>query len=365
MVSSSSKAASKRRPATLSAAPAAKAAQSAGLRHVSNPAAGFRRIKRGQSFRYLSRDGRPLSDTRHLERIRSLAIPPAWTEVWICPFPTGHLQATGRDARGRKQHLYHPDWRSHRDAEKYDRLIELAHSLPRIRRRTKRDLTQRGLPQSKVLAAIVRLMQVTLIRVGNPEYRRQNNSVGLTTMRDGHARVNGSAVEFDFRGKSGVRHRIACEDERLAKVVRQCRDLPGGELFQYVDESREPRTVSSADVNAYLRTISGRDLTTKDLRTWAGTVLAASALAQCEPCTSQRHGRRVIARVVEQVAERLGNTRAICRKSYVHPGVFDSYLEGSLCRMLSVTPAIAGVRGLSAQERAALSFLKRRRQRAG
>jgi DNA topoisomerase-1 len=347
-----------KRPSLLASAAGMESAKLAGLRYVKVEASGFGRTRHAHGFRYLNADGGPLSDARHLQRIRSLAIPPAWTDVWICPWPSGHLQATGRDARGRKQHIYHPDWRAIREARKYDRLLEFARTLPRIRRRTRRDLAQTGLPRSKVLATIVRLLQATLIRVGNEEYLRQNNSIGLTTMRDGHARVNGSSVEFKFRGKSGVRHSIACEDERLVKIVRQCRDLPGRDLFQYVDDTGTPCTINAADVNAYIREISGCDFTTKDFRTWAATVLAASRLAKCEPCASARQARRLIAKVVSEVAERLGNTPTICRKSYVHPQVFDSYLDGSLCRGLAV-PTRDGVKALSAKERAVFSFLRR------
>jgi len=269
-------------------------------------------------------------------RIRSLVIPPAWTNVWVCPDPRGHLQATGRDARGRKQYRYHPKWREVRDEDKYGRLWEFGHALPAIRRRIGRDLARPGLPRDKVLAAVVKLLETTFIRVGNEEYARQNHSFGLTTMRDSHVRVVGAKVKFMFRGKSGVQHQLELTDRRLARIVKQCRDLPGQELFQYVDEKGAVVDVGSADVNAYLKDVTGMEFTSKDFRTWAGTVLAAKLLCACEPCssTSSAAAKKSVAAAIDQVARQLGNTRAVCRKCYVHPAVIESYLDGTITRAM-------------------------------
>ena len=269
-----------------------------------------------------------------LARIRALVIPPAWTDVWICPDPRGHLQATGRDARGRKQYRYHPRWREVRDEDKYGRLHEFGRVLPSIRRRIARDLRRPGLPREKVLAAVVKLLETTFIRVGNEEYARQNRSFGLTTMRDGHVRVSGSSVRFLFRGKSGVEHELALDDRRLARIVRQCRDLPGQQLFQYRDANGAVVDIGSGDVNAYLREVTGTDFTSKDFRTWAGTVLAAKLLCACEPCRSATAAKKTVAGAIDEVAKRLGNTRAVCRKCYVHPAVIDAYLDGSITRAM-------------------------------
>ena len=288
-------------------------------------------------------------------RIRSLVIPPAWTDVWICPDPRGHLQATGRDARGRKQYRYHPRWREVRDEDKYGRLPEFGRALPTIRRHVASDLNRAGLPRRKVLAAIVKLLETTFIRVGNEEYAKQNRSFGLTTMRDGHVRVSGSKVRFLFRGKSGVQHALELDDRRLARIVKQCRDLPGQELFQYVDEDGAVADVSSEDVNAYLKEITGTDFTSKDFRTWAGTVLAARLLCECEPCASATAGKKAIAAAIDQVATRLGNTRAVCRKCYVHPAVIESYLDGTIARAMGK---------LTESETALLRFLEGRAKRA-
>jgi DNA topoisomerase-1 len=289
---------------------------------------GIRRIGRHNRFRYVDVHGRTVSDRAELQRIKALVIPPAWTDVWICRDPRGHLQATGRDARGRKQYRYHSRWREVRDEVKYGRLVTFARTLPRIRRRTCADLRRRGLPKAKVLAAVVQLLEKTLIRVGNEEYARENRSIGLTTMRDQHTRINGSSVRFEFRGKSGVQHAVDLRDARLARIVRACRDLPGYELFQYVDEEGRREVIDSADVNAYVREISGDDFTAKDFRTWAGTVLAAGALSELAPFSSTAQARRNVVRAVEAVAKRLGNTKAVCRKSYIHPAIFDAYLDG-------------------------------------
>jgi len=315
------------------------------LRHVEDrTTGGIRRIGRPGQFRYVAPNGRRIGDARELQRIRALAIPPAWTDVWICPDPNGHLQATGRDARGRKQYRYHPRWREIRDEVKYGRMVPFARALATIRRRTAADLRKPGLPREKVLAAVVQLLEKTLIRVGNEEYARENHSFGLTTMRDQHARISGSKVHFEFRGKSGVKHAVDLEDRRLARIVKACRDLPGYELFQYIDEDGGRQVIDSADVNEYLKQITGQPFTAKDFRTWAGTVLAVGELAACERCQSAAHGKRMINRAVEAVARRLGNTRAVCRKSYIHPAVFEAYLAGRplRCDEASIVETIRG-----------------------
>jgi DNA topoisomerase-1 len=310
------------------AAALAEEARNAGLRYTSDAAPGIRRQARGKSFVYRRADGRRVKDIPTLARIKRLAIPPAWTDVWISPHENGHIQATGRDARGRKQYRYHGDWRQQRDENKFGRMIAFARALPRIRRRVKRDLARRGMPREKVLATVVRLLEATLIRVGNDEYARQNDSYGLTTMRNHHARVAGSHVRFTFRGKSAKRHEISLHDPQLARIVRSCQEMPGQELFGYEDEDGTPRDVGSQDVNEYLRAISGEDFTAKDFRTWAGTVLAAIALREFETVAHQAQAKKNIVAAIEAVARLLGNTPAVCRKCYVHPEVLDSYLAG-------------------------------------
>jgi DNA topoisomerase-1 len=307
-------------------------AKAAGLRHVCDAAEGIRRRKAGNGFRYLRPDGSAVRDRETLIRIRALAVPPAWRDVWICPRDDGHLQATGRDARGRKQYRYHARWREARDESKYGRMPAFAKALPAIRRRVRQDLALPGLPREKVLATVVRLLETTLIRVGNDAYARQNDSFGLTTLRERQVRVRGARLQFRFRGKSGVQHDIELADARLAKIVRRMQDLPGEELIQYIDDSGETRRLESADVNAYLQHITGDDFTSKDFRTWAGTVLAARALRQSGPFASQAQARRNLALAIDGVARQLGNTKAVCRKCYVHPAVIDAYLEGSLAQ---------------------------------
>jgi DNA topoisomerase-1 len=310
-------------------------AREASLCYVTDGMPGITRLKRKQQkFDYIDPRGKRVRDSSLLDRIRRLAIPPAWEAVWICPREDGHLQATGRDARGRKQFRYHEDWRKVRDATKYDRMIAFGRALPRIRRRVTRDLARRGLPREKVLATVVRLLETTLIRVGNTEYARANNSYGLTTFRDRHVNVSGSKINFYFRGKSGKRHVIKLENPRLAKIVRQCRDLPGYELFQYVDETGGPVSISSNDVNDYLREITGAEFTAKDFRTWAGTVLAARAFQEFKRFSTKMEAKHNILKAVEAVARMLGNTPAICRRCYVHPVVLDTYLDGTLVRRL-------------------------------
>jgi DNA topoisomerase-1 len=332
-----------------------------GLAWTNDGDPGLSRRPARHGFDYRDAGGRAVRDPAVLERIRRLAIPPAWTEVWICPNPRGHLQATGRDARGRKQYRYHPKWREVRDGTKYGRLIEFARALPRIRRRTESDLRAAGLPRSKVLAAVVKLLEKTFIRVGNDEYARTNRSYGLTTMRDGHVRIRGSRVQFVFRGKSGVAHELELDDRRLAKIVRQCRDLPGQELFQYRDAQGRVVDIGSADVNAYLKEVTGEAFTSKDFRTWAGTVLAATLLRQCEAAASEREAKKNVVQAIEQVAAQLGNTRAVCRKCYVHPAVIDSYLDGSIGGNGTRARAVARAIGrLTDAEKAVLGLLQRR-----
>ena len=355
------------RRAAVSAPPdPVESAKLAGLRYVSDETTeGIRRIGRQNRFRYVSPAGRTIADRAELQRIRALAIPPAWTAVWICPNPLGHLQATGRDVRRRKQYRYHPRWRIVRDEVKYGRMIAFAHALTRIRARVDADLKRTGLPRNKVLAAVVQLLEKTLIRVGNEEYARENNSFGLTTMRDEHAKVAGASVRFAFRGKSGIEHAVDLHDRRLARIVKACRDLPGYELFQYVDADGERQVIDSADVNDYLREISGEDFTAKEFRTWAGTVLAATALAGLRAFTSNAEAKRNVVRAVESVAKRLGNTRTVCRKCYIHPAIFDAYLDGATIRTVRARAArlARSGRALSDEEAAVLGILEARLKR--
>jgi DNA topoisomerase-1 len=309
-------------------------AKAAGLRYATDQRPGIRRVRSGKGFRYFDPEGHSIRDRETLDRIKSLAIPPAWEKVWICPSPLGHFQATGRDEKGRKQYRYHPRWRQVRDSAKYDRMMAFGRSLPRIRDAIDRDLSLPGLPRRKVLAAVVRLLERSLIRVGNDEYARDNESFGLTTLRDKHVDLNGSTIEFRFRGKSGIRHEIALHDARLARIVRRCQELPGQELFQYVDESGAIEDVDSADVNEYLREITGSDFSAKDFRTWAGTVLAAMALQEFESFDTKAQAKKNVVRAIERVAERLGNTPTVCRKCYVHPALLEAYQDGSMIEAL-------------------------------
>jgi DNA topoisomerase-1 len=301
-----------------------------GLRYVTDAMPGIGRRRVGRGFTYLDAEGRRIRDAETLARIRALAVPPAWTDVWICPVPTGHLQATGRDARGRKQYRYHDRWRTVRDETKFERLLEFGLALTPIRRHIDRDLAAPGLSLEKVLATVVRLMDVAFARVGNLEYARDNRSFGLTTLRDRHVDVRGARVRFEFAGKGGKPHLFDIEDHRLARIVRRCRDLPGQELFQYVDGAGRRRPIGSGDVNDYLREAAEGEFTAKDFRTWAGTVVAAKTLAVMGPSTSAREATRNVNRAMEVVGESLGNTSAIARKSYVHPAVVGSYMDGSL-----------------------------------
>ncbi len=337
-------------------------AEEAGLRYVSDAGPGIERRRAGKGFVYIGPDGRRLTDAERVAWIKALAIPPAWTDVWISPIKSGHLQATGRDARGRKQYRYHPRWREVRDEAKYGRLIDFARALPRIRRRTDRDLRRRGLPREKVLALVVRLLEATLIRVGNDEYARENRSYGLSTMRDRHVEVRGATLRFSFRGKGGKEHAIDVRDERLARIVRQVQELPGQTLFQYHDADGSRQEVTSGDVNAYLREISGADFTAKDFRTWAGTVAATMALQELSEIDDEAGRKRAIVRAVETVAELLGNTPTVCRACYVHPDVIDAYLDGSFVEALAerARGVGRGVHALRPAEAAVLGLLQSR-----
>ena len=338
-----------------------RSARSAGLQYVADDRPGIRRRIGPLGFTYHRPDGRVIRQPSELKRIAKLAVPPAWTDVWICPDPRGHVQATGRDARGRKQYRYHPDWRASRDETKYDRLPAFAEALPKIRARTAADLARPGLPREKVLATVVQLLEKSLIRVGNEEYARSNRSFGLTTLLDRHVAVRGATVRFEFRGKSGVRHSISVNGRRLARIVRNCRDLPGQELFQYVDENGSRRKIDSGDVNAYLKEISGQDFTAKDFRTWSGTVLACTALREMTAET-RAHASKNVIQAIDAVAGVLGNTRAVCRGSYIHPTVLDAYVDGTLARALARRGS--GGRGstakLSPDEAAVLALLQKR-----
>ena len=337
-------------------------ARDAGLSYTTDHRPGIRRLGRPKAFRYLDPHGKPLRSATDLARIRALVIPPAWTDVWICPTPRGHLQATGRDARGRKQYRYHPKWREVRDGTKYARMIAFGRALSAIRRRTNADLARPGLPKQKVLAAVVKLLEKTFIRVGNDEYARANRSFGLTTMKDGHVKIAGSKVRFIFRGKSGVEHELTLDDRRLAKIVKQCRDLPGQELFQFRDHNGRVVDIGSADVNGYLQEITGQDFTSKDFRTWAGTVIAATLLRDYERVDSHARAKKNIVRAIEEVAKQLGNTRAVCRKCYVHPAVIDAYLDGSMMKTMAqrADRAKRAIGSLTKSEAAVLGLLQRR-----
>jgi DNA topoisomerase-1 len=341
------------------------AARAAGLRYVHDSKPGITRARVGEAFRYLDAGGDVIDDEATLARIKSLAIPPAWTDVWICPYPNGHLQATGRDAKGRKQYRYHPKWRTVRDDSKYERMLNFGKALPQIRREVDRALKLPGLPRDKVLATIVYLLEATMMRIGNEEYARTNKSFGLTTLRSRHVRIDGSDVEFRFRGKSGVYHQVKVHDRRLARIIQRTRDLPGQELFHYVDDDGATHSVGSHDVNDYLRTITGEDYTAKDFRTWSGTVLAALALQEFEKFDSQAQARKNIVRAIESVAEKLGNTPSICRKCYVHPAVLEAYLEGSVLEALRARTEqelVGDLHALQPEEAAVLAMLQQRLQ---
>lgn len=341
----------------------AEAAEEAGLRYVSDDQPGYSRKKKGDDFEYFDTHGKPITDETRLLRIRRLAVPPAYTDVWICPTANGHLQATGRDARGRKQYRYHEKWREQRDETKYDRMLIFGAALPKIRERVEADLASPGLPKNKVLATIVSIMERTFIRVGNEEYARTNKSYGLTTMRNKHAQVKGSKVQFKFRGKSGVEHQIAIADRRLARIVKKAQELPGQELFGYVDDDGNVHDITSQDVNDYLREITGEHFTAKDFRTWAGTVLAAVALNALEAFETKKQAKANVKNAIGAVAKILGNTPTVCRKCYVHPAVLETYLSGNMIEGLkrkteeALTQNLPDLRSVEA---AVMTFLQER-----
>jgi DNA topoisomerase-1 len=336
--------------------------EAAGLRYVDGRGPGIRRISRGKGFSYVDAEGKAIHDARILKRIRSLVIPPAWTDVWICPSPNGHIQAVGRDARGRRQYRYHEQFRSRCNEDKFGRMVAFGAVLALIRRRVARDLRRSGLPREKVLAALVRLLETTYIRVGNPEYAKENGSFGLTTLKNHHLRARGEAVELRFRGKSGVPHLIELNDRTVARVVRECHDLPGYRLFQYVDAEGNPRNVHSEEVNEYIRGIAGEEFTAKDFRTWAGTVLGARELLAQAPAQSETEAKRNIVAAVKRVAEQLRNRPATARKYYIHPAIIDAYSDGSLFEAVQQgveqEKAYNG-RGLRAEEYSVLLLITR------
>jgi DNA topoisomerase-1 len=348
-------------PDSLIVAENVEAAESAGLTYVSDEEPGIRRLKSGSGFTYKLPDGGPLKDKGEILRVKRLAIPPAWTDVWICPDENGHIQATGRDAKGRKQYKYHPRWREVRDETKYEHMLEFARALPKIRARVAADMERRALGREKVLATVVYLLETTRIRVGNADYAKQNKSYGLTTLRNQHADVNGSELRFAFKGKSGKIWKLKFRDRRIARIVRACQNLPGQRLFQYWGDDGTLHPVTSQDVNDYLREISGTDISAKDFRTWSGTVLAAMALRESEPFDSATQAKRLLKAGIERVAQELGNTVTICRKCYVHPEVVNAFLDSSLAETLTV-PDIAhdDPHGLNAEETAVLEFLEKR-----
>ncbi len=344
------------------------AARAAHLRYISDKRPGIRRVRTPKGFRYVAPDGSRITDEETISRIQKLAIPPAYEDVWICPEPNGHLQAVGRDARGRKQYRYHARWRQVRDESKYAKMLVFGRVLPRIRERIEQDLALRGLPRERVLAAIVRLLETTLMRVGNEEYARANKSFGLTTLRNRHVKVEGGKIHFDFRGKHGLEHHIDLNDRRLARIVKRLQELPGQDLFEYLDEDGNPRAVTSDEVNDYLREITGEDITAKDFRTWAGTNLAAIALKELEVYDSAAKAKKNVLRAVEAVSQMLGNTPSICRRCYIHPAIFDGYLDGTLLQTLRrrADEALAEPDiGLSAEEAAVTAFLSKRLGESG
>ncbi len=342
-------------------------AKSVGLLYVDDQLPGICRKPYKDGFRYLDEKGVLIKDELEKKRIQSLAIPPAWTDVWICRWNNGHIQATGRDAKHRKQYRYHAHWRQVRDESKYDRMLAFGRMLPEVRSKINAALSLPGLPREKILASVVYLLENTLVRIGNREYARTNDSFGMTTLRKKHVRVDGSVIQFEFKGKSGVRHSIKLQDRRLANIVRRTRDLPGQELFQYVDDDGERHTIGSTEVNEYLRELCGEAYTAKDFRTWAGTVLAMTALQESLAFESEAQAKKNIVLAIENVAKKLGNTPAICRKCYVHPGVLDAYLDGTLAkiskRTTSIKNASSSANALNADEVLVLTLLEKGRKK--
>jgi DNA topoisomerase I len=336
-------------------------AEDAGLRYVSDDQPGYTRKPKGDDFEYFDTDGKPIRDETRLLRIRRLAIPPAYKDVWISPSPNGHIQATGRDARDRKQYRYHERWREARAENKYDRMLVFGEALPKIRRQVNKDMGLRDLPQKKVLATVVHLLGRTFIRIGNEEYARENKSFGLTTMQDRHVDVKGAKLSFRFRGKSGVQHEIDVNDRRLANIIRKLQDLPGQDIFQYEDETGEVRNISSQDVNDYLQEVTGEAFTAKDFRTWAGTVLTAMALSAQGPVENETQAKENIKVAIAAVAKILGNTPTVCRKCYVHPVVLESYLDGDMIEGLkqkTEETLSENLEDLRAEEAAVMSFIQ-------
>jgi DNA topoisomerase-1 len=334
-----------------------------GLRYVSDATPGYRRKRAGKSFSYLDKDGKRITNADLLRRIKAIGIPPAYENVWICPSPNGHIQATGLDARGRKQYRYHTKWRELRDQNKYEHIMEFAAALPELRRHVSADLNREGLPREKVLATIVSLLEKTLIRVGNAEYAAQNKSYGLTTMRRKHVEIKGSTLRFEFTGKSGKQWKLQVQDKRIVRIVKRCADIPGHELFKYLDDDGQARSVDSGDVNAYIKEVTQQDFSAKDFRTWAGTVLAAMALSEFKKYDSQAEAKRNVVAAIDNVAKQLGNTRAICRKCYVHPEIVEAYMSGDLVKMVAAEIADTFKRQfskLNAYEIMVLSFLHKR-----
>jgi DNA topoisomerase-1 len=335
-----------------------KAAKAARLRYVMDDEAGISRQKNGKHFRYVNAAGDAIHDEDEIERINKLRIPPAWTDVWISPYSNGHIQATGRDAKGRKQYRYHERWTQRRNLVKFSRMIAFGKALPGLRKHIQKDLKLPGLPREKVLATLVELLDTTHIRIGNIEYAKSNQSYGLTTMRDKHVEVKGSTLRFHFRGKSGKEHEVDIQDKRLARIVRLCKDVPGQELFQYMDEDGGRHPITSGDVNDYLREITGEDFTAKDFRTWGGTLLAIMAFRECEPCENFNQAKKQVTATVKAVAEALGNTPAVCRKYYVHPLVIDAYQDGTLIDVLAHLKLSAHDNGLHPEERLVIEVLR-------
>ena len=335
-----------------------KAAKAARLRYVIDDEAGILRQKQGKHFRYVNAVGETIHDADDIERIEKLRIPPAWTDVWISPYPNGHIQATGRDAKGRKQYRYHERWTQRRNLVKFSRMIAFGKALPGLRKHLQQDLKRSGLPREKVLATLIELLDTTHIRIGNVEYAKSNQSYGLTTLRDKHVEVQGSTLRFHFRGKSGKEHEVDIQDKRLARIVRMCKDVPGQELFQYVDEDGARHPITSGDVNDYLRAITGEDYTAKDFRTWSGTLLAIMAFRECAPCESFNQAKKQVTATIKEVAEALGNTPAVCRKYYVHPLVIDAYQDGTLTDVLRHLKWLRHDNGLHPEERLVIEVLR-------
>ena len=343
----------------LAIAEAVDAARSAGLHYVTEGSPGIRRQKSGKGFRYITAEGQTLRDKEDLKRIRALAIPPAWTEVWISASPRGHIQAFGRDARQRKQYRYHARWREVRDETKFSQLVPFGETLPDIRKRVDRDMAKPGLPREKVLATVVRLLEMTMARIGNPEYARANRSFGLTTLRDRHVSITGHELRFRFTGKSGKAHDLRVTDRRVAKIVRACQDIPGYEVFKYLDEQDQAQNIDSSDVNDYLREVAGADFTAKVFRTWAGSVEALEELRDAGTAETQTAAKQNVVQMVKGVARALGNTPAVCRKSYIHPALIDGYLKGTFHQTLQSLPRRRSTSRMTSNERLLLDFLKK------